>query len=203
MFFGAGVQASRDMVSQCSCPLHTTSANPPWECRNLLPLLCRTGSQPGAFRAPPMIVLKLAATDFGGLAQTLLLDVCDAPKAHAAWVAADAECVPSGHRRPHTSGSARTRDGLADNCKLTDDGCFSTNEPGMFMKIKEEVKMSISHDPSGRSQEPAQTLNRGSEGCSCPRILDSSTSESAEQSENVYENKGQGQKVLGWRRRCF
>jgi hypothetical protein len=99
----AGVQASRDIVSQCSCPLQTTSANPLWECHSMLSLLCRAGSQPGATLALPIIVLKLGATDFG-LAQTLLLNVCDAPKAHYAWVAADAECVPSGHRRPHTSG---------------------------------------------------------------------------------------------------
>jgi len=61
----AGVQASRDIVSQCSCSLHPTSVIPPLQCRSLLPLFRRTGSQPGAILAPPMSVLKLGATDFG------------------------------------------------------------------------------------------------------------------------------------------
>jgi hypothetical protein len=65
MLVGAGVQASRDIVSQCSCPLQTTSANPLWECHSMLSLLCRTGSQPGAILEVQMIVLKLGATGFG------------------------------------------------------------------------------------------------------------------------------------------
>ena len=65
-WFGAGVQASRDIVSQCSCSLQSTSVIPPLQCRSLLPLLCRTGSQPGAILALPMIVLKLGGTRIEG-----------------------------------------------------------------------------------------------------------------------------------------
>jgi hypothetical protein len=72
----------------------------------LLPLFRRTGSQPVAILALPMIVPKLGAMDFGGLAQTLLLNVCDARKAQFSQIVPLAPPVPSGHRRPHISGSA-------------------------------------------------------------------------------------------------
>ena len=98
----AGVQASRDIVSQCSCSLHPTSVIPPLQCRSLLPLFRRTGSQPGAILAPPMSVLKLGATDFGGLAQTLLLNVCDARKAQFGQIVPLALACPFGtSQTPH------------------------------------------------------------------------------------------------------
>ena len=70
----------------------------------------------------------------------------------------------------------------------------STNEPGMSMKIKEEVKKSRSRGV--QSQVTTSALGpRGGRWQMTSRLFHFSTAKSREQSENVYENKGQVQKV--------
>ena len=75
----------------------------------------------------------------------------------------------------------------------------STNEPGMSMKTKDKVKKSRSRRvKESTSREPR--ADRSPETVArkmvlAPRLFDFSTPEFREQSENVYENKGQGQKV--------
>jgi len=69
------------------------------------------------------------------------------------------------------------------------------------MKTKEEVKKSRSQGvgESGGSRQPRReapaAVWNASAGFSTPRLLDLWSSESREQSENVYENKGQVQNV--------
>ncbi len=69
------------------------------------------------------------------------------------------------------------------------------------MKTKEDVKKARGQEIDelrGVKQEPTETPNRSRDAAtrfSTPRPLDSSTPLSVEQSENVYENKGQVQNV--------
>jgi len=62
----------------------------------------------------------------GGLAQTLCLNVCDAPTAQFGQIAPLAlTCnVPSGHRRPHTSRFAPAKDGVRESEKPTAESSF-------------------------------------------------------------------------------
>jgi hypothetical protein len=64
-----------------------------------------------------------------GLAQTLPLNVCDAPKAQAGQIAPKALNVPSGHRRRQTSGVCAIR--RSRNCR---------NKARMSMKTKERLR---------------------------------------------------------------
>jgi hypothetical protein len=64
-----------------------------------------------------------------GLAQTLPLNVCDAPKAQAGQVLPLALTVPSGHRRLRTSGVCAIR--RLQNCR---------NKARMSMKTKERSR---------------------------------------------------------------
>jgi hypothetical protein len=94
------------------------------------------------------------------------------------------------------------RIGLACRSISTADPQNCRNKPRMYMKTKEEVKKSRSQrlqQPSGGRRAPIQWQNRspGHNGW----LLSFSTSclvtpELGEQSENVYENKEQGQNVM-------
>ena len=85
------------------------------------------------------------------------------------------------------------------------------NKARMYMKTKEEVKKSSDTrrvQGVGAALRRHRTLKtmqvwRGKPAATCRReTLDSSTPEINERSENVYENKGQGQNVIASRDGC-
>ena len=66
----------------------------------------------------------------GGLAQTVLLNVCDAPKAQAGESALLAPTCPFGRSQtPHPGVCASLE---RRGWKLIRESCFLTNEPGML-----------------------------------------------------------------------
>jgi hypothetical protein len=66
----------------------------------------------------------------GGLAQTLLLNVCDAPKAQVGQIAPRVPtCLFETSQTPHI--------GVCAIPKGVTESCFSTNDPGMSMKTKD------------------------------------------------------------------